>query len=60
MDSYTFCHSITVGHLILLSVGVGRSDLEKQFKSDPEYRKERKSYLIRKFNTFRRGTNKKP
>ena len=34
--------------------------LEKQFKNDPEYRKERESYLIRKFNTFRRGMNKKP
>ena len=34
--------------------------LEKQFKHDPEYRKERESFLIRKFNTFRRGLNKKP
>ena len=34
--------------------------LEKQYKSDPEYRKERESFLIRKFNTFRRGMNKKP
>ena len=34
--------------------------LEKQFKQDPEYRKERESFLIRKFNTYRRGMNKKP
>ena len=34
--------------------------LEKQFKLDPEYRKERESFLIRKFNTLRRGPNKKP
>ena len=34
--------------------------LERQFKHDPEYRKERESFLIRKFNTFRRGLNEKP
>ena len=34
--------------------------LEKQFQIDPLYRKERKSFLIRKFNTFHRGMNKKP
>ena len=34
--------------------------LEKQYKNYPEYRKERESLLIRKFNSFRRGMNKKP
>ena len=34
--------------------------LEKIFKQDPEYRKERESQLIRKFYTFYCGLNKKP
>ena len=34
--------------------------LENIHKSDPEYRKERGTYLIRKFNTFYQGLNKKP
>ena len=34
--------------------------LEQVFKSDPEYRKERESYLIRKFNTYYQGMNRKP
>ena len=34
--------------------------LENIHKSDPEYRKERETYLIRKFNTFYQGLNKKP
>ena len=33
--------------------------LENIYKSDPEYRKERETYLIRKFNTFYQGLNKK-
>ena len=34
--------------------------LEKVHKHDPQYRKERESLLIRKFNTFYHGLNKKP
>ena len=34
--------------------------LEKVKYTDPEYRKERESHLIRKFNTFYKGLNKKP
>ena len=34
--------------------------LEKIFKQDPEYRKERESHLIGKCNTFYCGLNKKP
>ena len=34
--------------------------LETVHKSDQEYRKERETYLIRKFNTFHQGLNKKP
>ena len=34
--------------------------LENIHKSDPEYRKERETYLIRKFNTFHQGLNRKP
>ena len=34
--------------------------LENVHKRDPEYRKERESYLIRIFNTFHQGLNKKP
>ena len=34
--------------------------LENIHKSDPENRKERETYLIRKFNTFYQGLNKKP
>ena len=34
--------------------------LEHVKKSDPEYRKERETYLISKFNTFYGGMNKKP
>ena len=34
--------------------------LENIHKSDPEYRKERETYLIRKFNTFHQGLNRSP
>ena len=34
--------------------------LEIVWKKDILYRKERESYLIRKFNTFRMGINKQP
>ena len=34
--------------------------LENVHKRDPEYRKEKESYLIRIFNTFHQGLNKKP
>ena len=34
--------------------------LEIVYKKDILYRKERESYLIRKFNTFRKGINKQP
>ena len=34
--------------------------LERVFKQDPAYRKERESHLIRKFNTFYKGMNQKP
>ena len=34
--------------------------LEKVKSSDPFYRKERESYLIRKFNTFYKGMNRLP
>ena len=34
--------------------------LEKVKSSDPQYRKERESYLIRKFNSYYKGLNKKP
>ena len=34
--------------------------LEHVKNSDPEYRKERETYLIIKFNTFYGGMNKKP
>ena len=34
--------------------------LERVFKQDPAYRKERESHLIRKFNTFCKGMNQKP
>ena len=34
--------------------------LEIAKKSDPEYRKERVSYLIRKFNTYYQGINRMP
>ena len=34
--------------------------LEKIKQSDTLYRKEREAYLIRKFNTFNKGINKKP
>ena len=34
--------------------------LERVYKYDPQYRKERESFLIRKFNTFYNGLNKKP
>ena len=34
--------------------------LENILKSDPEYRKERETYLTRKFNTFYQGLIKKP
>jgi hypothetical protein len=34
--------------------------LEKPKSFDPQYRKERESHLIRKFNTFYKGLNKKP
>ena len=34
--------------------------LEKMKSTDPEYRKERESHLIRKFYTFYEGLNKKP
>ena len=34
--------------------------LEKVKSYDPQYRKERGSLLIRKFNTFHKGLNKKP
>ena len=34
--------------------------LEKVMKSDPLYRKERESFLIRKFNTYYQGLNRMP
>ena len=34
--------------------------IEKAQSFDPQYRKEQESYLIRKFNTFYKGLNKKP
>ena len=34
--------------------------LEKVHSSDPFYRKERESYLIRKFNTYYKGINRLP
>ena len=34
--------------------------LEKMKQTDTIYRKEREAYLIRKFNTFNKGINKKP
>lgn len=34
--------------------------LEKMKNSDEDYRKERESYLIRKFNTYNNGLNKMP
>ena len=34
--------------------------LEIVYKKDILYRKERESYLIRKFNTYRTGINKQP
>ena len=34
--------------------------LEIVYKKDILYRKERESYLIKKFNTFRKGINKQP
>ena len=34
--------------------------LEQIFKVDQEYQKERETYLIRKFNTYYKGMNKKP
>ena len=45
--------------------GHSRSDmkvliLERVLKKDSDYRKERESYLIRKFNTFYKGMNKMP
>ena len=45
--------------------GHSRSDmkvliLERVLKKESDYRKERESYLIRKFNTFYKGMNKMP
>ena len=34
--------------------------LEKVYSCDSEYRKERESHHIKKFNTYYRGLNKKP
>ena len=47
------------------SAGHSKSDmkvfiLEKVTKCNTEYRKERESHIIRKFNTFYAGLNKKP
>ena len=45
------------GHSVHHMVVTG---LEKQKKKDSEYRKERESYLIRKFNSYNMGMNRMP
>ena len=56
LDKATGAHFNSPGHSL---ANMKITILEQVRKSDTEYRKQRESYFIRKFNTFNKGLNQK-